>query len=98
MLCCVGVAHGCVDGRRQGELPWLDTILKGDCVAELEKLPAASVDVVFADPPYNLQLDSSLTRPDQSEVDAVDDDWDKFASFAAYDDFTRAWLSPAAAC
>ncbi len=71
---------------------WLDTILKGDCVTELEKLPAGSVDVVFADPPYNLQLAGNLTRPDQSEVDAVDDDWDKFASFSAYDDFTRAWL------
>lgn len=71
---------------------WLDTILKGDCVAELEKLPSASVDVVFADPPYNLQLEGRLTRPDQSEVDAVTDDWDKFQSFAAYDDFTRAWL------
>ena len=70
----------------------LDTILKGDCVAELEKLPPASVDLVFADPPYNLQLEGRLTRPDQSEVDAVNDDWDKFASFAAYDDFTRAWL------
>lgn len=72
--------------------PWLDTILKGDCIAALEKLPAASVDVVFADPPYNLQLAGNLTRPDQSEVDAVDNDWDKFASFQAYDDFTRAWL------
>ncbi len=79
--------------RTQPEAPaWLDSILKGDCVAELEKLPAASVDLVFADPPYNLQLDGRLTRPDQSEVDAVDDAWDKFASFAAYDDFTRAWL------
>ena len=75
-----------------GEAPWLDTILKGDCITELEKLPAASVDLVFADPPYNLQLEGRLTRPDQSEVDAVDDDWDKFASFSAYDDFTRAWL------
>jgi modification methylase len=67
-------------------------ILVGDCVAELAKLPAASVDLVFADPPYNLQLQSDLKRPDDSRVDAVDDDWDKFASFAAYDDFTRAWL------
>ena len=75
-----------------GRAAWLDTILKGDCVTELEKLPAASVDLVFADPPYNLQLEGRLTRPDQSEVDAVNDDWDKFASFAAYDDFTRAWL------
>ncbi len=71
---------------------WLDSILKGDCVTQLEKLPAASVDLVFADPPYNLQLEGRLTRPDQSEVDAVDDAWDKFASFSAYDDFTRAWL------
>ncbi len=75
-----------------GGYGWLDSILKGDCVAELEKLPAASVDLVFADPPYNLQLENKLTRPDQSHVDAVDDDWDKFGSFAAYDDFTRAWL------
>ena len=71
---------------------WLDHIIKGDCVAALEKLPDASVDLVFADPPYNLQLEGGLTRPDQSVVDAVDDDWDKFASFEAYDAFTRAWL------
>ncbi|MBF9231828.1 site-specific DNA-methyltransferase [Microvirga alba] len=70
----------------------LDQILLGDCIANLEKLPAESVDVVFADPPYNLQLEQALTRPDQSLVDAVDDDWDKFASFADYDAFTRAWL------
>ena len=67
-------------------------ILVGDCVAEMAKLPAASVDLVFADPPYNLQLQGDLKRPDDSRVDAVDDDWDKFSSFAAYDDFTRAWL------
>ncbi len=79
--------------RRSLDRPvWLDTILQGDCVAALERLPAASVDLVFADPPYNLQLAGPLTRPDQSEVDAVDDDWDKFQSFAAYDAFTRAWL------
>jgi modification methylase len=64
----------------------------GDCVAELAKLPSASVDLVFADPPYNLQLQGDLKRPDDSRVDAVDDDWDKFSSFSAYDDFTRAWL------
>src|SRR5499427_3659144 len=68
-------------------------ILRGDCVAELAKLPAASVDLVFADPPYNLQLQSDLKRPDDSRVDAVDDDWDKFSNFAAYDEFTRAWLT-----
>src|SRR5690606_33893100 len=67
-------------------------ILVGDCVAKMAKLPAASVDLIFADPPYNLQLQSDLKRPDDSRVDAVDDDWDKFASFQAYDDFTRAWL------
>src|ERR1700688_2546681 len=68
-------------------------ILVGDCVAEMAKLPAASVDLVFADPPYNLQLQGDLKRPDDSRVDAVDDDWDKFSNFAAYDDFTRAWLT-----
>src|SRR5271167_1125099 len=67
-------------------------ILVGDCVAEMAKLPAASVDLVFADPPYNLQLHGDLKRPDDSRVDAVDDDWDKFSSFSAYDEFTRAWL------
>jgi modification methylase len=67
-------------------------ILVGDCAAEMAKLPADSVDLVFADPPYNLQLASDLKRPDDSRVDAVDDDWDKFASFAAYDEFTKAWL------
>ena len=64
----------------------------GDCVAEMAKIPAGSVDLVFADPPYNLQLKGDLKRPDDSRVDAVDDAWDKFASFGAYDDFTRAWL------
>jgi modification methylase len=67
-------------------------IFIGDCVAEMAKLPAESVDLVFADPPYNLQLQGDLKRPDDSRVDAVDDDWDKFSSFSAYDDFTRAWL------
>jgi modification methylase len=68
-------------------------IVLGDCVAEMAKLPAACADLVFADPPYNLQLAGDLKRPDDSRVDAVDDDWDKFASFSAYDDFTRAWLA-----
>jgi modification methylase len=75
-----------------GKAVWLDTIIKGDCVAALERLPEKSIDVVFADPPYNLQLDGDLHRPDQSKVDAVDDAWDQFESFAAYDAFTRAWL------
>jgi len=69
-----------------------DEIIIGDCLAELARLPDGSVDLIFADPPYNLQLEGALSRPDQSVVDAVDDDWDKFASFAHYDDFTRKWL------
>src|SRR5712664_1228209 len=68
-------------------------ILVGDCVAEMARLSADSVDLVFADPPYNLQLQGDLKRPDDSRVDAVDDDWDKFSSFSAYDDFTRAWIT-----
>jgi len=75
--------------------PPRDAILVGDCVAEMARLPAGSVDLVFADPPYNLQLEGSLSRPDQSMVDAVDDDWDKFADFAEYDAFTRGWLAAA---
>lgn len=71
---------------------WRNTIIKGDCVSALEKLPSQSVDVIFADPPYNLQLEGVLHRPDQSVVDAVDNDWDRFDSFSAYDAFTRAWL------
>ena len=67
-------------------------IVTGDCIAELAKLPPSSVDLVFADPPYNLQLRGDLKRPDDSHVDAVDAAWDKFESFGAYDDFTRAWL------
>jgi len=78
--------------RRHSESREAARILVGDCVAEMAKLTAGSVDLVFADPPYNLQLQGDLKRPDDSKVDAVDDDWDKFSSFAAYDDFTRAWL------
>ncbi|HET6377406.1 MAG TPA: site-specific DNA-methyltransferase [Methylocella sp.] len=71
----------------------LDSIILGDCVEALSQLPPECADLVFADPPYNLQLESELSRPDQSRVDGVDDAWDKFESFARYDDFTRAWLS-----
>ena len=71
---------------------FIDTIIKGDCIARMEALPAASVDAIFADPPYNLQLGGDLLRPDHSKVDAVDDAWDQFESFQAYDAFTRAWL------
>lgn len=72
--------------------PWLDQIHEDDCLALLPRLPAESVDLVFADPPYNLQLRQSLIRPNLSVVDACNDDWDQFDSFAAYDEFTRAWL------
>jgi modification methylase len=82
------------DGPRRAR-PARNMILQGDCVSLMKGLDAESVDLVFADPPYNLQLASKLTRPDQSLVDAVDDDWDKFADFAAYDTFTREWLSAA---
>jgi len=81
-----------VRSASSAKAPWLDTILKGDCVAALNRLPEKSVDAIFADPPYNLQLNGELHRPDQSRVDAVDDHWDQFESFAAYDAFTRAWL------
>ena len=71
----------------------LDQILRGDCISLLASLPSASVDLVFADPPYNLQLSQDLYRPNQTKVDAVDDGWDKFSSFAEYDEFTRKWLA-----
>ena len=80
--------------RQAGQVPAMQNqILQGDCLERLASLPDASVDLVFADPPYNLQLEGALTRPDQSLVDAVNDDWDKFSSFADYDTFTRAWLA-----
>jgi modification methylase len=72
-----------------------DTVLLGDSIALLNSLPESSVDLIFADPPYNLQLEGALNRPDQSLVDAVDDEWDKFASFADYDRFTRDWMKAA---
>jgi modification methylase len=76
------------------DLP-LGQILQEDCIAAMARLPEASVDMVFADPPYNLQLGGDLFRPEGGLVDAVDDDWDKFETFAAYDAFTRAWLKEA---
>ncbi len=72
-----------------------DHILIGDCIELMNALPEKSVDLVFADPPYNLQLGGDLVRPDNSKVDAVDDEWDQFASFEAYDNFTREWLTAA---
>src|SRR5689334_21665149 len=76
------------------ELPF-NVILQRDCVSEMAQLPDKSVDMIFADPPYNLQLGGDLFRPEGGRVDAVDDDWDKFDSLAAYDDVTREWLAEA---
>ncbi len=88
-------ARMAASANAEGSLLPIDTILVGDCIKHMNALPAGSVDLVFADPPYNLQLDQGLTRPDQSRVDGVDDAWDKFDSFAHYDIFTRAWLKAA---
>lgn len=73
----------------------LNQILSGDCIEQMNRLPESSVDLIFADPPYNLQLRGDLHRPDNSRVDAVDDAWDQFASFESYDRFTRDWLAAA---
>jgi len=73
----------------------LDTIIEGDCIAAMDALPARSVDLVFADPPYNLQLGGALLRPNNSVVDGVDEEWDRFSDHAAYDAFTRSWLKAA---
>ena len=78
----------------RGELP-VGRILDGDCVEAMRSIPTASIDLVFADPPYNLQLGGDLARPDGSHLAAVTDDRDKFDTFAAYDEFTRAWLTEA---
>jgi modification methylase len=78
-------------GNVPSATPW-ERVIVGDCVAEMAKLPDASVDLIFADPPYNLQLGEGLRRPDHSLVDGVDEAWDHFASFAEYDAFSRAWL------
>jgi len=83
--------HGGIMSRKTT----MNTILQGDCVEKLKSLQKGSVDMIFADPPYNLQLGGELTRPNNSKVDACDDDWDKFDSLAVYDDFTREWLSAA---
>ncbi|MEH3046462.1 site-specific DNA-methyltransferase [Sphingomonas adhaesiva] len=91
-------SRGTVLPAEGGEAPLplaLDRIIAGDCIATMKALPAKSVDMIFADPPYNLQLGGELFRPDGSHVDAVTDDWDKFDTFAQYDAFTRAWLAEA---
>ncbi|WP_280639005.1 site-specific DNA-methyltransferase [Sphingomicrobium aestuariivivum] len=73
----------------------LDQIVEGDCIAAMARMPDKSVDLIFADPPYNLQLGGNLIRPEGGKVDACDDEWDRFESFQAYDDFTRDWLAEA---
>src|SRR5262249_31222029 len=78
------------DGRAD-----LDRIIEGDCITAMNALDEGLAELVFADPPYNLQLEGELRRPNNSKVDAVDDAWDQFASVAEYDRFTREWLSAA---
>lgn len=78
---------------KSGENEFRDTIIRGNCLDELARLPDGSVDAIFADPPYNLQLSGELLRPNQTRVAGVEDDWDRFGDFAAYDTFTQAWLS-----
>ena len=73
----------------------LNVVKVGDCIELMERMPEGSVDMIFADPPYNLQLAQELLRPNHTRVEGVDDDWDKFDGFAAYDDFSRAWLRAA---
>ncbi|TAL01161.1 MAG: site-specific DNA-methyltransferase, partial [Rhodospirillaceae bacterium] len=80
----------------RGDTPFkTNVIMRGDCVAAMNALPEGSIDLIFADPPYNMQLGGELHRPDNSRVDGVDDAWDQFDNFAAYDTFTRAWLGAA---
>ncbi|MBL4835931.1 MAG: site-specific DNA-methyltransferase [Kordiimonadaceae bacterium] len=81
-------------GDALGILP-VNKILQGDCIDAMNALPEKSVDVIFADPPYNMQLKDTLSRPDHSKVAGVDDAWDKFSSFAAYDEFTYRWMTAA---
>lgn len=83
-------------GDRKQHMPArfpIDQVLAGDCIEQLDALPAGCVDLIFADPPYNLQLTQTLRRPNASVVDAVDDEWDKFESFEEYDCFSREWLT-----
>ena len=73
----------------------INQILEGDCIEHMQALPKGSVDAVFADPPYNLQLHGDLLRPNNSLVRGVDAEWDQFDNFLSYDEFTRAWLESA---
>src|SRR3546814_18554204 len=85
------MTHSCPTRRSSA----LGRVLVGDSIERMRALPAASVDVIFADPPYNLQLRSELHRPDASRVDGVDEDWDRFPDMASYDRFTTEWLAEA---
>ena len=80
---------------KKQQLPPENTILQGDCIENMRTIPDESIDMIFADPPYNLQLGSDLTRPNNSRVDGVDDDWDKFESLKTYDSFSSEWLHEA---
>jgi modification methylase len=80
-----------IDKTKKVLLP-RNEILSGDCIEIMKSLPARSIDLIFADPPYNLQLGGDLHRPDNTKVSGVEEEWDKFSSFAAYDKFTRAWF------
>ena len=88
------VIKGGKGGMSIKDLP-IDSIISGDCIDAMNSLPEKSVDVIFADPPYNMQLGGDLHRPDNSKVDAVTDDWDQFSSMTAYREFTSAWLKAA---
>jgi modification methylase len=97
LIARIAETHGAVRPRAstsERPLPF-DEILLGDCIGEMARLPDKSVDMIFADPPYNLQLGGDLFRPEGGKVDACDDHWDQFDSFAAYDRFTRDWLAEA---
>ena len=73
----------------------LNKIIKGNCIESMRSLPDNSIDVIFADPPYNLQLKNDLSRPDSSKVNGVTEEWDRFKSFEEYDKFTKDWISEA---
>lgn len=77
------------------DVPPINKVLLGDCIESMESLPEGSVDMIFADPPYNLQLGGDLHRPNNTKVDAVDNDWDQFESFKAYDEFSKRWMKAA---
>ena len=73
----------------------LDKTIVGDCIEVMQSIPDDSIDMIFADPPYNLQLTGDLHRPNNTRVDGVNEDWDKFSNFSHYDKFTREWLAAA---